>query len=397
MDKIERIVRQIIKEVKEKGDRAVIRYTREFDGFSLKPQSLRIPQDVLQESVKRVSKQFLSSMQKAKKNIEFFQRHTLPKSWHLKKDGLILGEKFTPLAKVGIYVPGGRFPYPSTVLMTAVPARVAGVQTIIMVTPPKNMTNDVLAAAHICGVDEVYQVGGAQAIAALAFGTRTITKVDKIVGPGNAYVTMAKKLLFGEVGIDSLAGPSEVVVLADDSVKIEYVIADLMAQAEHGSGARAFLLTNSRKLYTQVKKKIGHARNIQTKFFNNMSEMIKRVNEIAPEHVELMVKNASRMVKDIKNAGAIFVGTYSPTALGDYWAGPSHVLPTGATARFASGLSCVDFCKRSSIIECAARYLNQAAQDIIVFAERERLKYHAASILQRVEGKRTLHLRKIQK
>lgn len=388
MDRIERIVRQIIKEVREKGDKALIRYTREFDGFSLKPQALRIPQAVLRESVKKVSQQFLSSMRKAKKNIELFQRRTLPRSWQVKKDGLILGEKFTPLERVGVYVPGGRYPYPSTVLMTAVPAKIAGVQTVIMVTPPKNITNDVLAAAYICGVDEVYQVGGAQAVAALAFGTKTIARVDKIVGPGNAYVTMAKKLLFGEIGIDSLAGPSEVVVVADDYVKVEYVIADLMAQAEHGSGACASLYTNSKKLYTQVKRKIGHVKNVQAEFFADMSEIIERVNEVAPEHVELMVKDAPQTVKYIKNAGAIFVGAYSPTALGDYWAGPSHVLPTGSTARFSSGLSCADFFKRSSIIECTAQCLNQSAQDIIVLAEREGLKYHAASVLQRIEGKR---------
>lgn len=388
MDTIEKIVRKIIEDVRKEGDKALLKYTKRFDGISLSTPVLRIPPEVVRESVDKVSPQLLATLRKVKKNIELFQQRTLPRSWHLKRNGMVVGEKYIPLERVGLYIPGGKYPYPSTVLMTAVPAKVAGVKNVIMVTPPKNITNDVLAAAYVGEVDEVYQVGGAQAVAALALGTRSIPRVDKIFGPGNAYVTMAKKLLFGEVGIDSLAGPSEVIVVADDSAKTAYVIADLMAQAEHGSGSSAVLFTNSKRIFSNVKKKTGHIKNVRLKFYNDIAEIIKQVNQSAPEHVELIVKDPRHVSDLVKNAGAIFIGPYSPTALGDYWAGPSHVLPTGTTARFSSGLSSADFFKRSSVIEYTAKRLLHSAADIITLAEREGLKYHAASILQRIEKKK---------
>ncbi len=388
MESIEKTVREIITEVKKDGDKAVLRFTRDFDGYSLNSVGLRLSDNALQDSVNKVSKEFLKALKKAKKNIEVFQRKVLPKSWQMTRNGITTGEKYSPIETVGIYVPGGKYPYPSTVLMTAVPAKVAGVKKIVMVTPPNNVNNDVLAAAYLCGVNEVYQVGGAQAIAALAYGTETIPKVDKIVGPGNVYVSVAKKLVFGDVGIDTIAGPSEVIVIADDSVKTEYVITDLMAQAEHGSGANALLLTCSAKLYKRVKAKIGHVKNVKLHLAENNQEIIAITDQQAPEHVEVLTRDAVSLSKKITNAGAIFAGAYSPTATGDYLAGPSHVLPTGRTARFASGLSSADFVKRSSLVSCTRQALQKNAKDIIALAEREGLKYHGASIIQRTEKKK---------
>lgn len=383
MKNVEKIVKAILEEVRRDGDKALLKFTRKFDGVSLTTKSLRIPEEVLEESLNRVSVEFKQAVLKVKKNIEVFQRKVLPRSWMMTRQGMTLGEKCTPMESAGLYIPGGKFPYPSTVLMTAVPAQVAGVKRIAMVTPPGNVIHDVLAAAVMCGIKEVYSVGGAQAIAALAYGTETIPMVDMIVGPGNMYVAMAKKLVFGDVGIDSIAGPSEVIIIADDSVRSEYVVSDLMAQAEHSSGAEALLLTRSKKLAKVARHKIGRFPNIKIKVVNTMAEIIKLVNARAPEHVELLTRQARTLSKSITNAGAIFIGNYSPNAVGDYYAGPSHVLPTGGTARFSSGLSSADFMKRSSIIEYTQKALNKAAPDIIAIAEREGLKFHASSVIQR--------------
>ncbi len=383
MENVEKMVKAILDEVQKDGDKALLKFTRVFDGFSLTPKTLRIPEEALEESLNRVSVEFKQAVIKIKKNIETFQRKVLPKSWSATRRGVTLGEKYTPMDSVGMYIPGGKFPYPSTVLMTAVPAQVAGVKRIAMVTPPGNVTHDVLATAAMCGIKEVYSIGGAQAIAALAYGTETIPMVDMIVGPGNSYVAMAKKLVFGTVGIDSIAGPSEVIIIADDSVRSEYVVSDLMAQAEHASGAEALLLTSSKKLADVVKLKIGKFPNVKIQVFKTMEEIISFTNARAPEHVELLTRDARTLSKKIIHAGAIFVGYYSPTAVGDYYAGPSHVLPTGGTARFSSGLSSADFMKRSSIIEYTQKALGKAAQSIIALAEREGLKFHASSVIQR--------------
>ncbi|MDD5492043.1 MAG: histidinol dehydrogenase [bacterium] len=383
MENVEKMVRAILEEVKKDGDKALLKFTRVFDGFSLTQKSLRIPEEALEESLNRVSVEFKQAVLKVKKNIEIFQRRVLPKSWSITHGGVTLGEKYTPVESAGLYIPGGKFPYPSTVLMTAVPAQVAGVKRIAMVTPPGNVTHDVLATAAMCGVKEVYSIGGAQAIAALAYGTETIPMVDMIVGPGNMYVAMAKKLVYGNVGIDSIAGPSEVIIIADDSVRSEYVVSDLMAQAEHASGSEALLLTGSKKLADVVKLKIGRFPNVKIKVIKTMEEIIALTNARAPEHVEILTRNARTLSKKITNAGAIFIGYYSPTAVGDYYAGPSHVLPTGGTARFSSGLSSADFMKHSSIIEYTQKALGKAAQDIISLAEREGLKFHASSVIQR--------------
>lgn len=383
MENIEKMVKAILDEVQKDGDKALLKFTRVFDGFSLTAKTLRIPEEALEESLNRVSVEFKQAIIKVKKNIETFQRKVLPKSWSITRRGMTLGEKYTPVASAGLYIPGGKFPYPSTVLMTAIPAQVAGVKRIAMVTPPGNVTHDVLATAAMCGIKEVYSIGGAQAIAALAYGTETIPMVDMIVGPGNSYVAMAKKLVFGTVGIDSIAGPSEVIIIADDSVRSEYVVSDLMAQAEHASGAEALLLTTSKKLADIVKEKIGKFPNVNINVCKTMDEIIARTNARAPEHVELLTRDARTLSKKIINAGAIFIGYYSPTAVGDYYAGPSHVLPTGGTARFSSGLSSADFMKRSSIIEYTQKALGKAAQDIVSLAEREGLKFHASSVIQR--------------
>jgi histidinol dehydrogenase len=383
MENIEKLVQTIIEEVRRDGDNALLKFTRVFDGFSLTPKTMRIPQEELEDSLNRVSVEFKQAVLKIKKNIEVFQRRVLPKSWSINRGGATLGEKYTPVESVGLYIPGGKFPYPSSVLMTAIPAQVAGVKRIAMVTPPGNVTHDVLATAVMCGITEVYSIGGAQAIAALAYGTETIPMVDMIVGPGNSYVAMAKKLVFGTVGIDSIAGPSEVIIIADDSVRTEYVVSDLMAQAEHASGSEALLLTRSKKLADVVKTKIGKFPNVTIKVIKTMEEIIALTNARAPEHVELLTKDARALSKKITQAGAIFIGYYSPTAVGDYYAGPSHVLPTGGTARFSSGLSSASFMKRSSIIEYTQKALGKAAQDIVALAEREGLKFHASSVIQR--------------
>ncbi|MDD5132749.1 MAG: histidinol dehydrogenase [bacterium] len=383
MENVEKMVKAILDEVQKDGDKALLKFTRVFDGFSLTAKTLRIPEEVIEESLNRVSVEFKQAVLKVKKNIEVFQRRVLPKSWTVTRRGVTLGEKYSPVESTGLYIPGGKFPYPSTVLMTAVPAQVAGVKRIAMVTPPGNVTNDVLATAAMCGITEIYSIGGAQAIAALAYGTETIPKVDMIVGPGNSYVAMAKKLVFGTVGIDSIAGPSEVIIIADDSVRSEYVVSDLMAQAEHASGSEAMLLTSSKKLADLVKTKIGKFPNVKIQVLKTMDEIIALTNARAPEHVELLTRDARTLSKKITQAGAIFIGHYSPTAVGDYFAGPSHVLPTGGTARFSSGLSSADFMKRSSIIEYTQKALGKAAPSIIALAEREGLKFHASSVIQR--------------
>ncbi|MDD5492580.1 MAG: histidinol dehydrogenase [bacterium] len=383
MENVEKMVKAILEEVQKDGDKALLKFTRVFDGFSLTSKTLRIPEEVIEESLNRVSVEFKQAVLKVKKNIEVFQRRVLPKSWTITRGGVTLGEKYSPVESAGLYIPGGKFPYPSTVLMTAVPAQVAGVKRIAMVTPPGNVTNDVLATAAMCGITEIYSIGGAQAIAALAYGTETIPKVDMIVGPGNSYVAMAKKLVFGTVGIDSIAGPSEVIIIADDSVRSEYVVSDLMAQAEHASGSEAMLLTSSKKLADLVKTKIGKFPNVKIQVLKTMDEIIALTNARAPEHVELLTRDARTLSKKITQAGAIFIGHYSPTAVGDYFAGPSHVLPTGGTARFSSGLSSADFMKHSSIIEYTQKALGKAAQSIIALAEREGLKFHASSVIQR--------------
>ncbi len=384
---IEKVVKRIIDDVRINKDEAVIRYTKKFDAVSLKPGQLRVTRRDIKSAYTEVDKKFLVSIKKAYSNIVSFHKKQLRKPWSQKKDDVILGEVLRPVQRVGIYVPGGRFAYPSTVLMSAVPAKVAGVGRIIMVSPPANITAEVLVASDIAGVDEVYRVGGSQAIAALAYGTRTIKKVDKIVGPGNMYVTIAKKLVFGDVGIDLIAGPSEIVILADSSADSDYVIADLLGQVEHGMGAKAILVSISKDLLKVVKRalmKYIQAGAVDIFYAKTITEAIRLVNDIAPEHLEILTLKPSGIVSKVNNAGAIFIGPYTPVAVGDYFAGPSHVLPTNRAARFSSGLSVDDFTKRISVVSYSKQALKRHASSIITLAETEGMLSHAQSIKVRM-------------
>ncbi|MCK4532365.1 histidinol dehydrogenase [bacterium] len=392
MDKIEKEVKKIIEEVKIKGDKAICFYTQKFDKVKLRPERLLVKKKEIKDAYKQVDEGFITALKKAKLNIESFHKRQRIKSWYNDEKGILLGDIWQPLEKVGVYIPGGKYAYPSCVLMNVLPAKVAGVSQVIMVSPPGNLTPAVLVAADICGVDRIYRVGGVPAIAALAYGTDTLPRVDKIVGPGNIYVTCAKKMLFGEVGIDMLAGPSEIMILADQSSNCDYIISDFLAQLEHDRNAKAGLVTTSayliKKVQTQLRK-IKNGFNLkQINFFKvkDLNEAIKVINQEAPEHLEILTKNPEKMLLKIKNAGAIFLGEYSPVVLGDYFAGPSHTLPTGKTARFSSGLSVYDFMKRTSLIFYSKEALKKCSRDILKLAEMEGLKEHMNSVKERLIG-----------
>ncbi len=397
--KIFKAVQKILKSVRREGDTALVHWTRKFDCPNFNYAD--IPLDLQNLDVKKlVTPALFEVLSEAARNIETFSRHQLLKSWQKKgNDGEILGERYLPLKRVGIYIPGGKAPYPSTVLMTAVPARVAGVKEIVLVTPPGSNNSvhpAILAAANIAGVTEAYRVGGAQSIAALAYGTATIRPVDKIVGPGNVFVQLAKKAVFGQVGIDSLAGPSEVVVLADETANPEFVAWEILAQAEHDERAQSILVTNSGELMEKVQAiirqnvsklerkailEISLAEASRIIFFEGEIEIgVRLVNQLAPEHVSVQTKNAANVAKKITNGGAVFVGAYSPVALGDYWAGPSHVLPTSGTARFSSPLGVQEFLKRSSWIEFSRARLQKDAAKIELLAKTEGLTAHEKAV-----------------
>lgn len=390
---------EILKDVRENGDRAVFKYTKIFDGVSLTENTIRVSEEEIEDACLKVDSELIETIKKAKKNIEEFHMKQKENSWFSsEKDGVILGQLYRPLEKAGIYVPGGTAAYPSSVLMNAVPAKVAGVEKIVMVTPPgkNNSINPViLTAAKEAGVDEIYRVGGAQAIAAMAFGTASIPRVDKIVGPGNIYVAAAKRMVYGYCDIDMVAGPSEIAVVADDSANPAYVAADLLSQAEHDVLASAILVTTSLKLALEVKKELERQcgylprKDIIEKALESygaiiitesLKEAVEIVNKIAPEHLELCVEEPFSLLGDIRNAGAIFLGSYAPEPLGDYFAGPNHVLPTGGTARFFSPLSVADFMKKSSLISYSRDALGKVQKDITRFAEAEGLTAHANAI-----------------
>jgi histidinol dehydrogenase len=394
---------QIVEAVKSRGDDALLEFAEKFDGAILTSTQLRVTEDEIADAYTKVAPEFLAALRRAKQNIAEFHKKQLRQSW-LEPDeqGSILGQLIRPLERVGVYVPGGTAAYPSSVLMNAVPARVAGVKEIVMVTPAKggqNIVPEVLVAAKEAGVDEIYKVGGAQAIAALAFGTGTIAKVDKITGPGNIYVTLAKKLVYGEVDIDMLAGPSEILVVADESADPAYVAADLLSQAEHDVLASAILITNSRSLLESVDTELAKqleelprkdiaAKSMQDYgaaiLVDSIEEGINLANKFAPEHLELMLLEPFRYLGLVKNAGAVFLGKYSPEPLGDYFAGPNHVLPTGGTARFYSPLNIDTFCKKLSVISYSEQSLKGAAEDIMLLARTEGLDAHANAIKVRV-------------
>ena len=397
-------VAEIIEEVRKNRNAAVFAYTEQFDHAKIDANHLIVTEEEINEAYENVDPQLLKVIRKSLVNIRDFHSKQLQNSWFTSgENGTILGQKVTPLDKVGVYVPGGKAVYPSSVLMNVVPAKVAGVPHIYMTTPPDangKICASTLVAAKEAGVDVIYKVGGAQAIAALAFGTESIPKVDKIVGPGNIYVALAKKAVFGHVSIDSIAGPSEILVLADETATPKYVAADLLSQAEHDEMASAILITTSKALAEEVAKEIDYfvaklsRKDIITKSLDNygyllvapdMETAIDAVNEIASEHLEIVTKNPFDNMTRVKNAGAIFLGEYSSEPLGDYFAGPNHVLPTNGTAKFFSALSVDDFIKKSSIISYSREALQDVYKDIVQFAECEQLTAHANSIKVRFE------------
>lgn len=397
-------VQEIVDAVKTDGDKAVFEYTKRFDGADIHAGSIRVTEEEILEALALVEPSLLEVMKKAMNNIRDYHQMQVQHSWFdSKPNGTMLGQKVTALESVGVYVPGGKAAYPSSVLMNIIPAEVAGVPRIIMVTPPgkDGKVNPVtLIAAHLAGATEVYKVGGAQAVAALAFGTESIPKVNKIVGPGNIFVALAKKAVYGHVSIDSIAGPSEILVLADETANKRFVAADLLSQAEHDELASAILVTTSMELAEQVSEQVDvfvqelSRKEILQKSLDSygyilvvdtMEEAIQTANEIASEHLEIMTKNPFEVMTKIRNAGAIFIGEYSSEPLGDYFAGPNHVLPTNGTAKFFSPLSVDDFIKKSSIIYYSKEALEPIHEDIMAFANAEQLTAHANSIKVRFE------------
>ncbi|CAA9559295.1 Histidinol dehydrogenase [uncultured Synechococcales cyanobacterium] len=400
----EATVREVLQMVKRQGDRALLHYTAEFDQQTLAPEELRVSGSELDAAYQQVSQELLEAIRLARQQIEAFHRQRVPKSWvQFGEDEVVLGKRYTSVDRAGLYIPGGRAAYPSTVLMNAVPAVIAGVPRIVMVTPPgpaKTVNPAVLVAAQEAGVEEIYRVGGAQAIAALAYGTETLPKVDVITGPGNIYVTLAKKLVYGTVGIDSLAGPSEVLVIADHNANPVYVAADLLAQAEHDPMAAAILLTTDPSLATKVLAEVeqqlqNHPRRILTEkaiahyglvvVVDSLQVAAELSNEFAPEHLELEVSDPWALLESIRHAGAIFLGSSTPEAVGDYLAGPNHTLPTSGSARYASALGVETFMKHSSLIQYSPAALQKVGSAIEVLGQAEGLHSHRDSIRFRTQ------------
>lgn len=400
----ESVVAEIVNDVREKGDEAVFAYTKKFDKWEIQTDNIRVTEEEIEEALAGAEKEFVEVMKRSAANIADFHKKQLRNSWiDTKPDGSILGQRILPIAVSGVYVPGGKAAYPSSLLMNVIPAKVAGVKRIIMTTPAGadgKVNPGTLVAASIAGVDEIYKVGGAQAVAAMAFGTESIPKVDKITGPGNIFVALAKKACFGYVSIDSIAGPSEILVIADETAKPRYVAADLLSQAEHDELASAILITTSRKLAEEVDeqiddflKELSRSEIIRKSLeqygyillADSMEDAISAANAIASEHLEILTKNPYDVMTRIENAGAIFLGEYSSEPLGDYYAGPNHILPTNGTARFFSPLNVDDFMKKTSIISYSREALERAHKDIELFAEKEGLTAHANSVRVRFQ------------
>lgn len=400
----EDVVAEIISNVRKNGDEAVFSYTKKFDKWDITKENVRVTDAEIDEAFSQIEEKFVDVMKKSAENIAEFHKKQLHNSWiDTKPDGSILGQKILPIAISGVYVPGGKAAYPSSVLMNVIPAKVAGVKRIIMTTPAGadgKVNPGTLVAAKIAGVDEIYKVGGAQAIAAMAFGTESIPRVDKITGPGNIFVALAKKACFGFVSIDSIAGPSEILVIADETANPRYVAADLLSQAEHDELASAILITTSEELADKVSveidgflKELSRTEIIEKSLdqygyqliAENMDDAIDAANAIASEHLEILTKDPYQVMTKIENAGAIFLGEYSSEPLGDYYAGPNHILPTNGTARFFSPLNVDDFLKKTSIISYSREALEKAHEDIELFANKEGLTAHANSIHVRFE------------
>lgn len=397
---VDEIVKGIIEDVKANGDNALYEYARRFDKAKL--DSLAVSEEEINEAVSATDSYFIETLQNAKANIEEYHKKQLKSGYEIKKDGgIVIGQRVLPLEKVGIYVPGGTASYPSTVLMNAIPAKIANVKEIIMVTPPNKdgkIAKEILAAAKIAGVDKIFKIGGAGAVAALAYGTESVPAVDKIVGPGNVFVATAKRMVFGKVAIDMVAGPSEVLVIADDSANPVYVAADLLSQAEHDKLSSSVLITDSADLAEKVSKELevqisllSRAEIARTSIDNNgkiivtanIDEAIRLANEYAPEHLELAVDEPFKLLPSVVNAGSVFLGHYTPEPMGDYFAGPNHTLPTSGTARFASPLGVDDFIKRTSYLYYTEDELKKVSDRVADFAEREGLTAHAKSITVR--------------
>ena len=403
--RFEREVRSILKDVKQRGDRALVHYTQVFDGLSIPIHQLRVKQSEVKEAYGKVPREFLETLKQAARRIHLFhqllgKRFLLPVK--AKEKGIRLEQMMRPLERVGIYVPGGKASYPSTVLMAAIPARAAGVQEVVMVTPPQKegISPAVLVAADLAGVDRIYRIGGVQAIAALAYGTKSVPKVDKIVGPGNQYVATAKRLVYGEVDIDMVAGPSEIVIVSDESMPPSFVAADLISQAEHDEMALAILITNSeafgRTVHQELERQLSSLKRRKVAseslrrrgailIVESLGQAMQWVNRIAPEHLELLVSRPFSLIKGVKHAGAVFLGPYTPEAIGDYMAGPNHILPTAGTARFSSPLGVEDFIKRTNLVSFTQRALGRFEKDVKRFSEREGLEGHSYAVQMRMK------------
>lgn len=396
-----RVVGAIVADVRARGDRALIDYTARFDGVELR--QLRVSEKELQRCAAGADERVRSALREAIGNVREFHERQVEQSWTINpREGVQLGQRITPLERVGLYVPGGTAAYPSSVVMNVVPAQVAGVERIVVTTPPRTLLESPVVAAALVelNVNEVYAVGGAQAIAALAFGTETVPRVDKITGPGNKYVAAAKKLVFGVVGIDAIAGPTEVVIVADETARADFIAADLLAQAEHGEDASAVLITTSEPLARSVTEAVKRQIELLPRceivrsslrdygaivLVETLAEACALVNELAPEHVEIVTSDDDAVAAKIRQAGAIFLGSYTPEAIGDYLAGPNHVLPTSQTARFSSALGVYDFVKRTSLLRYSKDAFVEAAERVAVLAECEGLTGHARSATQRTE------------
>lgn len=396
-------VKIILEEVKKDKDKALIKFNKLFDKVDI--SNLKVPKEEINRAFKLVEEDFIEAIKESIKNIKKYHKKQVENGYSIfEKSGIFMGQLVTPLQRVGVYVPGGTASYPSSVVMNVIPAKIAGVEEIVMVTPPKkdgSINPYILVAASLAGVDEIYKVGGAQSIGALSYGTETIKGVDKIVGPGNIYVAMAKKLVFGTVDIDMVAGPSEILIIADENSNSKYIAADLMSQAEHDKRSASILLTTSEKIYSEVLKEISsQIKDLERKeiieeslknygmsvICEDINKCIELSNKIAPEHLELMIENPLEYLGSIKNAGSIFLGSYCPETLGDYYAGPNHVLPTNGTAKFSSPLSVDSFIKKSSYLYYSKEELQKVSKNIIILAEKEGLTAHGNSVKVRVNN-----------
>ncbi len=381
-------VNRILQEVKTRGDAALHRYTREFDRVDLPLKRLKVNEGDINRAFEKIEFQFVPLLKEIMENVKVYYQRELKKSFQVRgRDGVLLAKRYYPLNRVGVYIPGGTAPLVSTVYMTVIPAKVAGVKEIVITTPPNRDTGEIdphiLVVANLLGVSEIYRVGGAQAIGALAFGTRTIGKVEKIAGPGNPYVAEAKRQVYGFVDVDMVAGPSEIAIIADSEANPDYVTCDLLAQGEHFGGT-SYLITNSKKLAEQIRKRVDKGVIILVK---SLAEACQAANEIAPEHLEILTQKPQRLLNSIRNAGAIFMGSYSPAVIGDYYAGPSHVLPTGGTARYFSPLSAASFVKSSQIISYTKEGLGRARESVRKLAEMEGMVLHRISLEARFNDK----------